>query len=290
MKFILPTSFTDPTHFLDLSRAADASGWWAIAVSDHVVHPERIESRYPYAPDGKPYWPPDTPWPDPWVSIAAMSAVTNRLRFFTNVFILPARHPFLVAKAVATAAVISGGRVALGIGVGWMREEFELLGQDFATRGKRTNEAIDILRLLWTGEMVEHHGEHYDFGRVQMSPAPPAPVPIYCGGISKVALRRAAERSDGWISVLHSLDEIRGYVATLQELRERAGRAAEPFEVLVACNDAFDLDGYRRLADAGATGMMTVPWLFYGGDPRSLRDKVDGIKRFGDDVIAKLAL
>jgi probable F420-dependent oxidoreductase len=222
------------------------------------------------------------------VSIAAMAAVTERLRFFTNIYILPARNPLLVAKAVGTAAVLSHDRVALGVGVGWMREEFEALGQEFSDRGARTNEAIDVLRLLWAGGMVEYHGKHYAFDRLEMSPAPERPIPIYCGGLSEPALRRAARRCDGWISVVHSVEEIRDFASRLAALRAEAGREREPFEVIVACNDAFDVDGYRRLEDAGATALITVPWLFYRGDPASAHDKVDGIRRFADDVIAKV--
>jgi probable F420-dependent oxidoreductase len=288
VKFILPTSFLDPTHFLDMARAADETGWWAMAMSDHVVHPETIASAYPYTPDGKAYWRSSNPWPDVWVSIGAMAAVTTRLRFFTNVFILPLRHPLLVAKAVGTAAVLSKNRVSLGIGVGWMREEFEILGEEFTTRGARTNEAIEILRKLWGGGMVEHRGKHYAFGPLEMSPAPTARIPIYSGGLSEAALSRSARRCDGWISVIHSVEEIRDFAGRLRAIRAEVGLAKEPFEVIVACNDAFDVDGYRRLEDAGATALITVPWLFYRGDPNSRQDKVDGIRRFADDVIAKL--
>jgi probable F420-dependent oxidoreductase len=287
VKFILPTAFLDPTHFTDMARAADESCWWAMAISDHVVHPQKISSAYPYNADGKTSWTSSNPWPDVWVSIGAMAAVTSRLRFFTNVYVLPLRHPVLVAKAVGTAAVLSGNRVGLGIGVGWMREEFEILGEDFSTRGGRTNEAIEILRLLWRGGVVEHHGKHYSFDPLEMSPAPSAPIPIYSGGLSDAALKRSAQRCDGWISVVHSIEEIRDYTRRLHALRAEAGLPAEPFEVIVACNDAFDVDGYRRLGDAGATALMTVPWLFYPGNG-SLSDKVDSIRRFADDVIAKV--
>jgi len=289
MKFIVPTAFIDPTHFTSMARAADESGWWAMAVSDHVVHPEKIESSYPYVADGRPYWGSSNPWPDPWVAIGAMAAVTERLHFLTNVFILPARNPILVAKAVGTAAVLSHNRVSLGIGVGWMREEFEILGQSFSNRGARTDEAIDILRKLWKGGVVEHQGKHYAFPKLEMSPAPTKPLPIYCGGLSEPALRRAALRCDGWISVVHSVEEIRDFAGRLHALRREAGRADVPFELIVACNDAFDLDGYRRLEEAGATALITVPWVFYGGKGASLDDKIEGIRRFADDIIAKLA-
>ncbi|MEE8312382.1 MAG: LLM class F420-dependent oxidoreductase [Candidatus Binatia bacterium] len=284
MKFAIATSFSDPAHLTPIARAAEECGWDALTFSDHIVHPEKMESQYPYTADGGTYWDAANPWPDPWVTIGALAAVTERLRFTTNVFILPARDPILVAKAVGTAAVLSGDRVALGIGVGWMKEEFEIVGQDFHTRGKRTDEAIDILRLLWAGGMVEYHGKHYEFPRMQMSPAPARPIPIYVGGLSAPALRRAA-RCDGWISVMHTTEEIRVYADKLQALRVEQDNTDGEFDILVSATDVRDLDGYKRLADAGATGVVTAPWRYYHGDTLDLQEKLDGIRRYADDII-----
>src|SRR5439155_1740265 len=164
-----------------------------------------LSTPYPYTPDGSPPFTPGTPWPDPWVLIGAMAAVTTRLRFMTNVYVAPARNPFLVAKQVGTAAVLSGDRVALGVGAGWMREEFEQLGQPFGDRGRRLDEMIEVVRALWRGGMVEHHGEHYDFHRLQMSPVPAAPVPIYCGGQSRRAIERASRLDRRANRVAHHL-------------------------------------------------------------------------------------
>jgi probable F420-dependent oxidoreductase len=272
-----------------MAKAADEAGFWSMALSDHLFHPETIESKYPYSPDGKPYWPTSNPWPDPYVAIGAMAAATERLRFFTNVFILPARHPLVVAKQVSTAAVLSGDRVGLGIGVGWMREEFDVLGEDFTTRGKRTNEAIEILRSVWRGGMVEYHGEQYDFDRLEMSPAPDKPIPIYCGGLSKPALRRAARLCDGWINVVHTVDELGAFVSQLKELRAEYGRDGEPFEVIGASSEAFNVDGYKRLGDVGVTSTIAVPWQLYDADIDSVEAKCDSIRRFGDEVIARMA-
>ena len=155
-------------------------------------------SKYPYTATGERRWEPFTPWPDPVVAIASMAAVTERLNFFTSVYVMPLRSPFAVAKAWGTLAVMSGNRVALGIGMGWMEEEFEMMEQPFARRGKRGDEMLEVLRTLWSGGWVEHHGEFYDFDKLEMSPAPTAPVPIFVGGLSEAALRRAA-RNDGWI-------------------------------------------------------------------------------------------
>ncbi len=287
MKFAIATTFSDPAHLDPSARTADEHGWDALTFSDHIVHPERMESKYPYTADGGTYWDAQNPWPDPWITIAALAAVTTRLHFTTNVFILPARNPVLVAKAVSTAAVLSGDRVALGIGVGWMKEEFEILEQNFHTRGKRTDEAIEILRLLWSGEMVEYHGRHYDFAPMQMRPAPEQPVPIFVGGLSEPALARAA-RCDGWISVMHTTEEIREYSQRLHRLREEQNNTEGDFEILVSATDVFDLDGYRRLAEAGATGVITAPWRFYSGNTLDLNEKLEGIRRFADDIIHPL--
>jgi probable F420-dependent oxidoreductase len=286
MEFVLATAFSDPTHYLPLARAADEHGWHYVTVSDHVVHPTTIESVYPYTPDGSLRWEEENPWPDPWVSIGAMAGATQQLRFMTNIFVLPMRNPFLVAKTVGTAAVISGNRVSLGVGVGWMKEEFVLLEQDFHTRGKRADEMIEVMRKLWTGERVEHHGRFYDFESLRMTPAPTERIPIYVGGLSEAAMRRTARLADGWVSDMHSLEEFRQIVATLREYRKEYGREADPLHVIGACTDAFDVDGYRRLEEVGVTHLQTMPWVFYGGGA-DLQSKIDGIARFAEEVLAK---
>lgn len=287
MKFATALAFNDPLHFLDMARTADESGWDWFAVSDHLVFPEKLASAYPYAKDGKPYWSTSTPWPDPWTAIAAMAAVTERLRFLTNIYILPVRNPVLVAKQIATVATMSHGRVALGIGSGWMKEEFELLGVDFHTRGKRMDEEVEILRTLWKGGMQEYHGKHYNFDRLEMSPVPREPVPILVGGITDVALKRAARLGDGWIAVQHSMAELKELLGKLNGFRREYGTEGKPFEIVVACTDVFDVDGYRRLEDLGATTLTTAPWVLYGADPNSLAEKQDALRRFADDVISK---
>ena len=288
MKFTCSLAFTDPTHYLECARVADACGWDAIVVSDHVVHPEKIETPYPYTEDGAPRWEAPAPWPDPWVTIGAMAAVTERIRFLTAVYVMPMRNPFSVAKAVGTAAVLSGDRVTLGIGAGWMEEEFALLEQPFGRRGARMDEMVEVMRKLWAGGMVEHHGEFYDFPRLQMSPAVEQRIPIYSGGISKPALRRVGRVTDGWISDLHTTAELEELIGELRSQRAEYGRADEPLDVVAACSDAVDVDGYRKLADIGVTHLQTMPWVFYGHDPSSLEGKLEGLKRFAGDVIEKM--
>jgi probable F420-dependent oxidoreductase len=291
MQFWAAVAWVDPTQLLDVARACDEHGYHGILVSDHIFYPEKLTSAYPYSPTGAPLWPSTAPWPDPWVLIGAMAAVTTRLRFSTNIYIAAARHPMVVAKAVGTAAVLSGNRVALGVGAGWMKEEFDLLGADFASRGRRLDEMIDVVRALWRGGMVEHHGSHYDFDRLEISPVPTRPVPIYGGGHSDPALRRAAGL-DGWIGNSYPEDEAVAYAQRLLAERLRAG-ATEPYEIIVGVMARPDPELCRRLEDEGVTGLICAPWMMGKADAEaatrleSIEAKRDAIARFAEHVIAK---
>lgn len=289
MKFVLSTSFSTVAHLTQIAPVADEYGWEAMSFSDHVVHPEQISEPYPYTEDGSRRWAAFTDWPDPWVVIGALSTITQRLRFTNNIFVLPMRNPFLVAKAISTAAVVSGNRVTPAFGVGWSADEFALMQQDFRTRGKRTDEMLEIMRLLWSGEMVEYHGEHYQFERLEMNPAPSERIPIWIGGISNPAMRRAARLADGWVTDLQPSSEIIDSIDRIRKWRRDYGREQEPFEVMATPNDAWDADGYKRLEDAGVTHILTMPWAFYHGDTEDVSLKIDGVKRYADEVIAPLS-
>ena len=288
MRFAISTAFTDPAEVIDLARAADALGYHALSVPDHVVNLETLTTPYPYTPDGERRWPPFTPWLDPWVTIGAMAAVTERLRFFTGVYVLPMRNPLVVAKSVGTAAVLSGNRVALGIGVGWCEEEFDLMGQPFAKRGARTDEMLELLAALWQPGWVEHHGADYDLPHLEMSPVPTEPVPVYVGGTSDVALRRAA-RHDGWISDYLSIADAAEVRSRLDELRAANGRSELPFSMVASITDAVVVDDFARAGDAGVTDILTMPWVYYSGFDADLTQKIDGMSRFATDVMEPLA-
>ena len=288
MKWVMSIAFTDPAQYVPLARAAEAAGFEAIALSDHVVHPETIRTPYPYTANGAPRWQPFTAWPDPWVAAAHLAAATSRLRFVSSIYVLAMRNPLLAAKQIGTAAVLSNGRVCLGVGVGWMRDEFEVTGAPFERRGAHMDEMIEVLRKVWAGGWVEHHGEFFSFPRLEMSPVPPAPIPIWSGGVSKPALRRAARVCDGWISDMHTTAELQAIIGELRELRADSPRAGERFEVLGTAMDASDLGGYRRLRDIGVTHVQTMPWFFYGGPTDVLEKRIDGIRRFGEDIIARM--
>jgi len=289
MKFSVALPMLPPDHFLPLARAAEASGYEGVAVPESVFFPENVSADYPYSADGGRYWDATTPFLDPFVAIPAMAAVTERLKFFTNVLKLGIRDPLLVAKTVSSAAAMADGRVGLGVGLSWIPEEFKWLGKDMSTRGARTNEAIEIIRLVMTGEFVEYHGKHYDFDRLVVRPVPTQPVPIYVGGLSEPGLKRAARLADGWISVANTLEEIAGVVPRLAELRAEYGRADVPFEIKALCVDAFDLDGFRRMEEIGVTDAVVCPWYFRPGDVNALDHQVDAVHWFGEEMVSKFS-
>ena len=288
MKFVLSSSFCPLKELRELAIAADESGWEAMSFSDHVVNPETLSHDYPYTKDGERRWQPFTDWPDPWVMIAALAAVTENLKFTNNIFVLPMRNPFLVAKAISTAAIVSDNRVIPAIGVGWSKDEFGLLQQDFHTRGKRADEMLEILPLLWSGEMVSYEGQFYQFPRLEMNPAPTELPPIWVGGISKAAMRRAAHH-DGWVSDLQTSDEIIDSVKLIRRYREEQGFNPEQFSVMATPSDAFTPDAYRKLEDNGITHILTQPWPFYHGNTDDPAKKRDGVLRYAQDIIAKMA-
>ncbi len=288
MKFVLSTSFSTVAHLTELAPAADQSGWEAMSFSDHVVHPEKIHTPYPYTENGERRWQAFTDWPDPWVMMGALATITKRLRFTNNIYVLPMRNPYLTAKAISTAAVISNNRITPAIGVGWSKDEFELMQQDFHTRGKRADEILAIMRLLWTGEMVEYQGQYYQFDKLEMNPSPSEYIPIWIGGISEAAMRRAARLGDGWVTDLQSSDEIIDCVNKINGYRKEYGTNNKAFEIMATPSDAFTIDGYKKLADKGITHILTQPWAFYHGGTQCIDKKIDGLKRYSEDIIEKM--
>ena len=269
MRFWQSLFFTEPDQLLEIAKFADELGYTGVVLPDHVAMPERSESSYPYSDYELD---PTAPFLDPWPAIAAMAAVTRQLRFSTYVYILPMRDPFSVAKSLATASILSEGRVALGLGVGWLREEVELLGFDFPDRGKRTDEMIEVLRMLWSSGCAEFHGEHFDFPRVHAQPVPDHPIPLYVGGHTDVAIRRAAG-CEGWMGLDFPLSEVPGVVERVRSARREAGREHEPFEIFLSPREEVDADTYRRLEEMGVTAVLLPAWSLLGGDFSSLDAK-----------------
>ena len=279
-----------PRSHAAVVQQAERSGFDSIWIPEHLVFPAEIPPTYPYTEDGRPPIDPSTPLFDPWVSLAFLAASSERILLGTSVYILPLRDPFVTARAVTTLDRVSQGRAILGIGVGWLKEEFDAVGQDFHTRGKRTDEIIHILKRLWTEETIEHHGEFYDFGAVKFQPKPsqkPHP-PIIVGGTSQAALRRAARLGDGWLGVGNiSPEQARGIAQTLQRFREEAGRADQPFEVGTSNALEFTLDNVRRYEEAGVDRLTVGPPMPADGR-LNLQNVVEFMERTAEEIIGKL--
>ncbi|WHT21973.1 TIGR03619 family F420-dependent LLM class oxidoreductase [Crossiella sp. CA-258035] len=289
MKFTCAVAMSPLEQLPELARTAEECGFANIALPDSLFFSEQVSADYPYTPDGSRFWHEDTPWADPMVAAAAMGAVTSRIGFYTQVLKLGSRNPVLLARQVGSVAVLTGNRFGLGVGLGWSPEEFAWCGTSYSDRGPRADEAIEVLRLILGGGMVEFHGEHYQFGKLRMSPAPSKPVPIYVGGHSGPGLRRAARAGDGWTSAMMGFADLKTTIERLTELRAAYGRAEEPFEIQAVCVDRFGLEGYREQAAIGVTDAIVMPWVFDGVPfDGPLDAKQDSMRKFAETIIAKV--
>ena len=280
MKLAISLGMLNPSMWVPVTEEADRLGFESVWLPEHLVIPVQMDGS-PYAGQDHPPIPPDVQVFDAFTYLAFLAGRTSDLRFCTHVYNIGLRHPFVSARAVATLDVVSAGRAMFGIGASWLEAEWEAVGLDFHTRGRRVDEALDVCCRLWSERVIEHHGEFFDFNPVMFEPKPvqqPWP-PIHVGGDGPAALRRAALVGDGWIPMNHPLDQIPPAVARLAELRETAGRPGK-VEVTIGGSvaSAVDIDRY---AEAGVDRLVVRPW------PRS-KEAIDGIRRFADEVMSKL--
>jgi probable F420-dependent oxidoreductase len=284
VRFWHPLMFEPMEQLAEAAHVLEEAGFEGAGLADHVVVPVGFRSMHP---SGESPFTPESSFPDTFSTIAALSMVTQRLRYMSYVYIIPLRDPFTVAKQVATTATLSGNRVVLGAGAGWLEEEFLVLGRSFADRGARLDEALEVIEDFWQDGVVRHSGTHYSFEEAAMFPLPTAPIPIWVGGKSRAALRRAAGH-DGWLGMNYPLDEIDQLLKQLSTCRDEVPRGAEPFEVFVIPNAAPSLDLYRQLEDMGVTSTMGMGW--YPGDPAgaSIEAKRAGAGRFSEQFIEPL--
>jgi probable F420-dependent oxidoreductase len=288
VRFSYAESMTDPSFYVPLARAAEEAGYDSMVVPDSICYPEHADSRYPFNPDGTREFLEDKPFLEPFSLIPVLGAATQRLRFITFVLKLPVRHPLLVAKQATSTAVLTGGRLVLGVGTSPWREDYEVLGVPWAGRGRRLDEGIDVIRGLSAGGYFEYHGEFYELPPVKIAPVPAAPIPVLIGGHADAVLRRAARRGDGWLHGGGDPAELPGLLARLAELRQQEGTAGRPFEVHVISADAYSAAGVRRLAEQGVTDVIVgFRWPYETGpDLQPLAEKLAQLRRFADEVIA----
>jgi probable F420-dependent oxidoreductase len=289
VRFSYAESMTDPSFYGPLARAAEEAGYDSMVIPDSICYPRDAVSRYPFNPDGTREFLEDKPFLEPFSLIPALGAVTGRLRFVTFVVKLPVRNPVLVAKQVTSVAVLTGGRLVLGVGTSPWREDYEVLGVPWARRGQRMDEALAIVRGLAAGGYFEFHGELLDLPPVKISPVPAAPVPVLIGGHGDAALRRAARSGDGWLHGGGDPADLPGLMARLAALRAEYGTADRPFEIHVISMDSYSADGIRRLEDAGVTEVIVgFRWPYHvGPDTEALQPKLDKLHHYADNVIAK---
>jgi probable F420-dependent oxidoreductase len=285
MKFGFSLSGLSPRYYPELAQEAERAGFESVWIPDHLVFPDVLPATYLYSEDGNAPITSSTAVYDPWVLLGAIAATTSTIRLANNVYVLPLRHPIITARAVLTVDRISHGRVTLGIGVGWLKEEFDIVGEDPSNRGARTDEIIPLLRRLWSEDVISHHGEHYDFPDVRFEPKPfQQPIPIEVGGTSKAALRRAGALGDGWIELGSKSDEeFLARLAVVQQARVEAGRAELPFTVSGGARADASAEDIRRSAELGVSRVIVGP----SAPHRRLtkQDYSEVIARFGEEVI-----
>jgi probable F420-dependent oxidoreductase len=266
---------------LEICRRAESAGFESVWGGEHVIIPDAIDSRYPYTADGKIPAEPDTPIPDPLIWLAFAAAAAPTLRLGTCILIVPQRNPLVLAKELATLDQLSGGRVELGLGVGWMKEEFDALGVDWARRGARNDEYIEAMRALWAGPHAEFHGEFVDFPPVTCSPRPVnGSIPVLVGGDTDAAISRAVRIADGYFPGEGDVERLGALLGRLRKAAEQADRDPDSIEInaMFGVQMAEPVAGVEQMAELGV-GRIMIPAFFFAG-PGGL----DRLSEFGETV------
>jgi len=260
---------------------AENCGFESLWTVEHVVIPQGYQTPYPYSKDGKIPGGEDVPIPDPLLPLGFVAALTKKIRLATGVMILPQRHPLYVAKELATLDLLSGGRTLLGIGSGWLKEEFDALGLDFHARGARTDEAIQALRACWCASPSRFHGKHFNFGPLMSFPKPAQKngVPVHIGGHSPAAAKRAGRLGDGFFPALSDASKLKELFGLMREAAAGAGRDASRIEL--SCIGKANAEAIKPLAEAGISRVIVAP---PGFDKDALSR---GLEKIGNEVIAR---
>jgi probable F420-dependent oxidoreductase len=275
MKFGVALGRLNPAFFVDATVAADQLGYESVWLPEHLVFTAAM-SRSPHPGESHPPVPPETPIFDAFAYLSFLAARTEHVRLGTHVYNIGLRHPFIAARAVQTLDIVSGGRVEFGVGASWLEEEWIAAELDFATRGKRVDEAIAICRLLWREPVASFHGEHFSFEGVVFEPKPvqDGGPPIVVGGESRAALRRAAHLGDGWIGMGHTVETAAAQIDVLKRELDVNGRSLDGFQVCLGGPIESDVDVARWEA-IGVTRMLVSPW-------RRSPEALDGLAAFAE--------
>ena len=260
-----------------IASALEATGFEGVALSDHIAMPKAQKSLHPVMQTG---FDPLNHYIEPFTTAAFMGAVTQRLRFMTYSMVSGMREPFSIAKQSAVLSDLTGGRFDLGITPGWLEEEIALLGHDPATRGKRFNEALDVITGLWENDLFSYDGEFYRFEEVGVSPRPTVKPKIYVGGHGKLSLRRAARR-DGWIGMIHSVDELEEMFAYLE-----SRGAPKQNKIYIIPGEPLSRQYIERMEGLGVDGMVVMVWPIHDPEFASATARIEALEKFSEQWIA----
>lgn len=275
--------FSDGPAAAAMARAAEEAGFESLWTVEHVVVPSGYESTYPYDPSGKMPGPEESPIPDPLVWLSFVAGATSTIRLATGILIVPQRNPVVLAKEVATLDHLSGGRLELGIGVGWLEEEFDAIGVPFSERGKRTDDHIAAMRALWSGDKASHHSDFTNFDDCISLPSPVGgSVPIHVGGHTDIAARRAGRLGDGFFPGKGNLDELSRSYAIARDTATEHGRDPDAIEFTAGgmTIGGGAVDAVKGLEDIGVDRVMVPAFAFWG-------DTADALAKYGDEVIGQ---
>jgi probable F420-dependent oxidoreductase len=274
---------------LPFARRMEALGYDSLWASDHIVIPYTIASRYPYSATGDFPLPPATNFLEPLTALALVAGATERIRLGTTVLVLPHRHPVLTAKILATLDHLAPGRVILGAGVGWMREEIEMFGVPYARRGAWSDEAIRVMRACWAGERVEHRGEFWHFPPFASLPRPArGKVPIWIGGHTERALRRVAELGDGWHAAFPSAEKMKAGMQALEAACRTVGRETKSLAISARVGLPAKQEADALLREIRGLAELGVSHVILESRARDLADLTQIYEKFASDVRSKL--
>lgn len=288
MRFSLQVGMCEADHYLPMAKAAEAAGFDGIAVSDSICYPQEASSKYPYNKDGSREFLESVPFVESLISVAAMAAVTERIRFSTFVYKLAVRQAPVVAKQVQGIQVLSGNRFDFGIGISPWQEDFAICGVPWEKRGKRFDEQIDILRGLDSGEFFGYDGEAHQMPANKMSPVPTEPTALLIGGHAEPALKRAARVGDGWMCAGADMEQLQAYIGRINQLRDEYGTAQRPFRVFTTGQDAFTNEGIAKLEEIGVTDVVIGFRNVYEMEAdKSLDEKIAMLNWYAGEFINK---
>jgi len=285
MRFSFQIGMCDADHYLPLVQAAEKAGFHGVVIPDSLCYPKEASSKYPYNADGSREFLESVPFVESLIGVAAMAAVTTKIRFATFVYKLAIRQAAVVAKQVQSIQCLSHNRFDFGVGISPWEEDFAVAQVPWEQRGKRFDEQIAIIRGLESGDYFGYEGDIHQMPACKMNPVPTVPTPILIGGHTEVALKRAA-RHDGWMCAGATMDQLADYIAQLNRHREQAGTLGKPYKIFTTGADAFTREGIDKLDSLGVTDVVIGFRNVYAFEPdKPLAEKIAQLEWYASTFI-----